>query len=207
MTVQLISQYGLLAIGALASYLAYKYFTLKMDGKVVNPVRHPFFSQIEYNRRFRIPLIRLNHGDHYCHGRTAIFKDMLNIKLKHWGEKIKEAVENDYSKMTDNELQTLFINATMTLVDSYEREWIEKDIPQIVIDKFREWHDDHTKMFVETIRNICRGKSFSTKIEQVNAILEMNNTMLILTILDAEKTLGELNGELAGLVYKGITMK
>jgi hypothetical protein len=34
----------------------------------------------------------------------------------------------------------------------------------------------------------------------------MNMMMVLLTLLDAEKTLGDLNGEISGFEYKGIKL-
>lgn len=212
MTLEFISQAGLLGVGALAVFLAYKYFNNKLiESPVSNPRKHRFFNLVTYELLNRIPYINLYHNGQYCRGRTLVFRDMLRIKFEHWEDGLKNAMIDGEDNLTDSELQALLEKATIDFVGGYRKEWRETlDIDgkylELITSKFSEWHQAKVEMYMEAIRGICQGNSFSSAREKANAFLELNCSMLVLTIIDAERSLGELNGELTGAKYKGHTI-
>ena len=207
-----IEQYGFMTVFAGATlFLLIKFGLLKykkiaqdyIEGDVADPINHIFFQKIDYLITYKIPQITLKYKDKECFGRTLIFQEMLKTKFVVWKSYIKTICEKDWKQMSNDEIRTTFLKALVELVHDYETQWEKDGIPKIVITKFHKWHDNHAQMLMESIENISRGTSFGSKKEIMNAILEVNNTMLILTILDAEKTLGEMDGELSGLTFKG----
>ena len=213
MTIEYISQAGLLGVGAIAIFLTYLYFKKKLDETPVsNPQKHRFFNLVEYELLNRIPNIKLYHNEVYCKGRTELFRDILQIKFKHWEDGLKEAMVMGNDKMSDNELQSLLERATLNFVKGYQREWkdtlqLDKDKIALVTNKFNKWHQSKVEMYMDSIRGICQGNSFSSVREKANAFLEVNCSMLVLTIIDAEESLGSLNGDLSGTQYKDNIIK
>ena len=204
-----VSQGGMIMVGAIAVFLAYKYFMGKMTiGKINKPVNHDFFNKIIYERDMKLPVIKLNHKGKYCQGRTEIFKDMLRTKYTKWHDSTKQLMMCEcLPKLTSTELHTKVISSIMLFVDDYEKSWKDEGIPEIVISRFKEWHEQHTTILVSAISSICVGQCFNTNEEKLNAVLEIHKALIILTVLDAENTLGNLNGELSGLKYKKFTMR
>ncbi len=207
-TIEYISQAGLLGVGVIAIFLAYLYFKKKLDEEPVeSPRKHRFFNLIEYEMLSRVPYIELSHHGETCKGRTELFRDILAIKFKHWQNGLKEAMVMGDDKMSDNELQAMLEKATLDFVKGYQREWedtlqLDKDKINLITEKFNKWHQAKVEMYIDAIRGICQGNSFNSVREKANAFLELNCSMLVLTIIDAEQSLGDLNGELTGTQYK-----
>jgi hypothetical protein len=209
---QYIQNYGFMTVFAgVALFFLIKFGFLKyrnlakdlLDQNIAEPKNHMFFQKVDYILRYKLPEITLKFKGEYCEGRTILFRDMLKIKFKVWQEHIRKACDNSQDSQTNTQIGQDFLKATVDLVDEYERLWEQDGIPQNIIQKFHKWHDNHAQIFIDAIESITGGSSFNSKKEVINAILEISNAMLLLTILDAEKTLGDLNGELTGMTYKG----
>lgn len=210
-----IHQYGFTTVFAGAGlFLLIKFALLKyqqmehnmLEQSVADPKKHAFFQKIDYILRYKLPEIKLNYKGQYCEGRTAMFSDMLKTKFELWRDMITKICGMDYESMTSTDIRLLFTQETIDLVNQYETLWQQNGVPKVVVSKFHEWHDNHAEMFLGTIDSITSGACFGSPREIINAILEMNMLMVLLTLLDAEKTLGDLNGELSGLTYKGLTL-
>jgi hypothetical protein len=212
---QYIENYGFMTVFAgVAMFFLIKFGFLKyrklakdlLDQNIAEPSSHIFFQKVDYILRYKLPEITLKFRGQYCEGRTRLFRDMLQIKFKSWRDHVRKACDKSKNYPTNNQVGQEFLKTVVDLVNEYEKQWEQDGIPPKVIQKFHKWHDNHAQIFIEAIENITGGSSFSSKKEVINAILEIGNAMLLLTILDAEKTLGDLNGELSGMTYKDMTL-
>lgn len=210
-----IQDYGFMTVFAgaglffLIKFALLKYQKMERDmleQNVADPKKHVFFQKVEYILRYKLPEIELKFKGQICQGRTAMFRDMLKIQFEAWKRSITVVSAMDYESLSKVDIRQAFTEATLNLVSDYESTWEQYAIPRVVIEKFHKWHDNHAQMLLEAIESITGGNCFSSPREIMNAILEMNTMMLLLTILDAEKTLGDLNGELSGLEYKGVKL-
>lgn len=210
-----IQQYGFMTVFAGAGlFFLIKFALLKyqkmereiLEQSVAEPTKHVFFQKIDYILRYKLPEIRLSYKGQYCEGRTTMFRDLLKTKFELWRDNIMKVCGMDYEHMSSGNMRQAFTQATLDLVSQYETKWLQDGVPKVVVTKFHEWNDNHAEMFLETIDSITMGSCFGSLREIMNAVLEMNMMMLLLTLLDAEKTLGDLNGELTGLEYKGIKL-
>jgi len=206
--IEIVSQGGLIAVGSLAVSLAYKYFNNKISKKVSSPLNHLFFEKIKYERRVHLKSIKLKYKNKFCKGRTILFTDMLDKKFKIWKMTVREFVSEALKlKATGAELENLSSRYINKIVEDYEREWHTMGVPENVIDKFMEWHGQRIKMLLEFINPICIGDSYDSVEEKLNAILDIHKVLIVITIIDVEKTLGQMNGELTGLEYKGLIIE
>lgn len=197
--IQYISQWWLLVVGGVATYLAFSFFRQKIDKiNLANPINHKFFSECDYYTVNKIPTIKLLYHWKKAPVRTEIFRDMLTSKIRIRKTTIKDCI-NSKEKVTAYKM----IESINKIVNSYQVERARMGIPTIVINKFNEWHLWHSNVLISCIQDICSSDSFSSYEEKMNAVLHMHNMMLIITITDVEKTLGSLNWELSGLIYNG----
>lgn len=210
-----IQQFGFMTVFAgaglyfLIKFALLKYNTMERDTLeqiVTEPQKHVFFQKIDYILRYKLPEIRLTYHKEYCEGRTLMFRDMLKTKFELWRDNILRVCSMDYQNMSSADIRQAFMQALLDLVSQYELKWQQDGVPKVVVTKFHEWHDNHAEMFLETVDSITMGSCFGSPREILNAILEMNMMMVLLTLLDAEKTLGDLNGEISGFEYKGIKL-
>lgn len=172
---------------------------------VSDPMCHGFWKKSKYLLDYKIDIFRLQMAG-YCVGRAEIFADMLRVKVKHWEQGLREIMPNLENK-GKQEVAAAFNDAILKLIGSYLKDWEASGIPKLVINKFNQWHDSHTSILFDSIDSIAKGTSYSSSLEMINVLLEINQTMLAVLIVDAENTLKELNGELSGVVYKGVTLK
>ncbi|QQR82984.1 hypothetical protein IPJ72_04120 [Candidatus Peregrinibacteria bacterium] len=207
-----IQDYGFMTVFAGAGmFFLIKFALLKyqqmersmLEQGVADPKKHAFFQKVDYILRYKLPDIKLNYKGTYCAGRTAMFSDMLETKFELWRDMITRVCATDYEHMSNADIRQMFTQETLNLVSQYEAQWQQDGVPKVVVSKFHEWHDNHAEMFLGTVDSITLGACFGSQREIINAILEMNMLMVLLTLLDAEKTLGDLNGEISGLEYKG----
>lgn len=133
--------------------------------------------------------------------RTAIFKDMLMTKIEIWEKYVYEFANNESDNVLEN--STKCIN---WLVNEYTNKRKAIGIPQLVIDKFNERHLWHATALMNSIEWVCWSMSFHNTEEKKNAILHLHTMMLVLTVIDAEKTLWFLNWQLNWIKYNGIVI-
>jgi len=174
---------------------------LKKKDKIVLPENHSFFTDANYFVKNKLPLLTLHSHWWACQWRTQIFKDMLNIKLTKWSKSLKIALNTKW------DIEEIFIDCLVALIEDYNAEWKSLWIPSIVIDKFNEWHSNHVDIYIGAIKSISKWHSFDSTTEKQNAIMEISSAMMILTILDAEKTLWKINWDLSGIEYKWVILK
>lgn len=210
-----IQDYGFMTVFAgagmffLIKFVMLKYQQMErsmLEQSVADPKKHAFFQKVDYILRYKLPDIKLSSKGTYCEGRTAMFRDMLRTKFELWRDMVAKICAMDYEHMSSGDIRQTFTQETLDLVTEYESEWQKNGVPKIVVSKFHEWHDNHAEMFLGTVDSITLGACFGSQREIINAILEMNMLMVLLTLLDAEKTLGDLNGEISGLEYKGLKL-
>jgi hypothetical protein len=139
--------------------------------------------------------------------RNAIFKDLLIFKLT----SIRHSFENflkrgDLEKLTPGAFHTRMLECVNEILRRYEAKALEEKIPQIVIDRFNQWHSDRIKQMYETINDVCDDESFSNNSIRTKIIFDSIVVVINWTISDARKTLINLNGELNKVEYKGITV-
>ena len=76
----------------------------------------------------------------------------------------------------------------------------------MVVTKFDTWNAPRLEAISMSATSVFDGKSFTTPVEMTNAILTLMHALLIQTMIDAEHTLGDLNGDLKGLTYRDLTI-
>lgn len=181
-----------------------KYLQDKLKPAVAsNPRNHAFFSTSERLINYQIPRMRISNDP----ARNALFRDMLIKKISNWRKSMLDFVARDFSSLKTFEIKELFATTLHEIIKSYEAEWKTTGVPALVISKFAEWHSPRVEGLSGSATSIFDGKSFTTPVEMLNATLFLQNALLIETVIDAERTLGDLNGEISGLTYQGLTLQ
>lgn len=168
-----------------------------------NPRNHAFFSTSQRLIDYNIPRMRIS-GDE---ARNALFRNMLTLKLTVWRQTMLNLVARDFSTLKTFEIKELFSKTIRDIIFSYEEDWKQDGVPEIVTKKFGKWHAPRLEAVSVSANSVFDGRSFVTPNGMLNAILCLQNALLVETIIDAERTLGDLNGELSGLLYKGLTLQ
>ncbi|MBC8410352.1 MAG: hypothetical protein H8E12_16770 [Rhodobacteraceae bacterium] len=90
---------------------------------------------------------------------------------------------------------------------TYEEKCRAEGIPEAVIKKFNHWHEPRVKFTIDGIKSVCSSQFYRNNRSRLAACLDICTVTFHDTVLDAERTLTSLNGELKNLTYKGFTCK
>jgi len=167
---------------------------------VIDLLDHPFFQRMDMWHRYDIPRLPIKSKFH-----RLVVTDFLLIKYRVFKNGIVELVnDRTIMELTPAELAVKVISTLVALIDQYERETKELNIPEPVLTKFKTLHSPSMVFILKMAEDCCRGRLFQTNARRIEAVL---NTLLFafeVALVDAENTLGTMNGELEGLVYRGV---
>jgi len=91
----------------------------------------------------------------------------------------------------------------MDCVVEYEERAKLNGIPDLIVEKFNYWHQSRVKIVVEGIKAICSSQFYVSNTSRLAAILDLFTVAFHDTILDGERTLQSLNGDLDRMEYHG----
>ena len=190
-------------ITSLCAYLAKKKIKRQINTKISKKIlkNHYIFSQVDYWKNEMIPHTKF--GDD---GRNAIIHDFLEIVLTNTSNILKEFIENKLNNNNQEEFHASVINMLFQIKNETESISVANGIPEKFIEKFNMWNARTTIFTKGCIDNISRSRYYPTNKDRFYAILNILMSAYESTILDGEKTLCSLNGELDGVVYKNITL-
>ena len=201
--IELISQWWLIVVWALAAHLAYKYFNNKINKRNVDdPQTHSFFFEMTNHITNTTRYIKSYYKNVYCNWRTKLIQKMLSIKLLIWNSNWVKLVPQLIQAKNRREIKELILGSFNSITKDYEEKWRYEWVPDVVIEKFSEWHKVHTDVFIKCLENVIASNGFNSSKEVINSILHLWNALLIQTITDAEASLWSLNWEISWLKIK-----
>lgn len=149
----------------------------------------------------------INHQIHIldikCPLRNKIFKKILEVKLINLKDTMGELA--DYIEGgKDEELKSMFVTAFIQHNHSWIKLCKEQNIPEPAILKFNDFYSSYSKP-LETIIQDLTSSDIMVKDGAANTHIIFNivKSMVVASILAAEKTLNYLNGELTNVEYNG----
>lgn len=80
----------------------------------------------------------------------------------------------------------------------------EQKVLETVLIKFNKWHEPRIKRMEETLPLICGSRFYSDCHTRQAVIFDMYLGTIADMLGDAEKTMNEINGDLKGMVFRGI---
>ena len=211
---KMITDIGFLVILAAAViYLLVKYFSAMIDMKVkkgklpeeaehiqydsVSALKelHPYFNKIDSILELKLPITKIGGPV-----RTEIFKDTLQIFYE-------ESKQITYALLDKNITKNNFLSENVKALNDVVKKSTEKmreqQIPEVVIEKFWEWNYKRHDYIAGTLSDINSSIVFDSVIEKEYAALNLFQSTSYFVLMDAERTLKTLNGDLTGTTYKG----
>ena len=200
-------------IGAVV-YLLVKYFAALIDSKIAKKMPktqeveelqydsvkglreiHPIFNKIQGIIDTKLPITNIGGPV-----RTEIFRDVLKVFYEIAEYEIESLLQKNIT--TENFLSSNYNMANAIIKDSSIK-MRNIGVPEVVITKFNQWNSGRHEYVLNTISDIDSSDVFSTIVEKQYAALNLYMDTCYFTLMDAEKTLKSLNGDLTGAVYKG----
>lgn len=182
----------------------------KLSNKLIN---HPLHHRIKsYKRRFLIDFTLKNKV------KEMIFRDLFIKKFELWADALYEL-----AKETDNCIKNCpnadncsmmekrnlsYFNETIEKFNAYhygpEYTTEEREVLEIIIQKFNIWQSERQRFLEEQIIDICNNSMMYPTCERKQiAIFDIYMAVFAMTLNDAMKTIESINGELDGKSFRG----
>lgn len=155
-------------------------------------------------------------------GKEVVFKDLLINNIDTWSKTLYELAEEVESCIeecpfdADQECNKLY-NVNMEYLQlgierfgayyknsNYTRE--EQDLLDIVMGKFNKWYSHRIQYVENSLLLVCNSKFYGNCYTKQAVIFDMYLGMFADMLGDAEKTLNDINGDLTGRTFRGITI-
>lgn len=153
-----------------------------------DPVNHYFFGKMSYYMTSMIPAFKPSDG--LSKIKLDMLKQFLLIKFEVFHAGMLKWV-NDHSEIKLTETT----NYICSLIREYETTAKAQGIPEIFIRSFALRHGAIVTATVESLEQIMRSTSYSEN-DKENAVLDVLLHSFSMTVLSAELTAKEMNGEL-----------
>lgn len=174
-------------------------------------VNHPVFSRLEMLKTHIDMSFQLPNK-----GKELVFKDLLINNITIWSDVLEKLAEklDDLDDSTDSTIlhkvvTEHFENGIKNFGCYYRSNLYTQDEQKgmdIVMAKFNRWNFPRIQRFHETLAGICTSQFYSGSKVRSAVIMDMYISMFVDIIIDAEVTIGEINGDLRGLVFRGTTI-
>lgn len=163
----------------------------------VKPLKdsHPYFTKTTAIVDIKLPITVIGGPV-----RTEIFRDVLKIFYATQLEKMGELLEKNITKENFLNENTKTIN---NIIKAANEKMEENEIPEVVRRKFWEWNNERHEYVLSTLSDIDSSTVFGSIVEKEYAVLNLLQANASFCLMDAEKTLKNLNGDLTGIIYKG----
>lgn len=138
-------------------------------------------------------------------GRQAIFQDLVHIKFlslhKHQIEFFTAYEEGKIKNGT--ELYDFFLDLFLRINEDITQAQRQKGIPEAQIEKYQLWQRPGQAFTMSQIESVAFSKSYKTVGSKIEAILNMLRQNMSISLVESERTLMSLNGQLTGVEYGG----
>jgi hypothetical protein len=149
--------------------------------------QHQFFTTMNYWINVEIDNIPVQNRL-----KRNVVRCFLKIQFTTFYDNFKKLINDSENFKVKNSFENIMIEC----IKQYEEEALNKGVPSIFLDKFRKWHEIHTTITFDAIRSVCDSKFYDSEYERTAAVLDILLFSFRLTIVDAEKSINELNGQL-----------
>jgi hypothetical protein len=161
---------------------------------------HMFFPKMRYSLTMVIPNLPIKEPL-----RRAIFRDFLTIMYGVFLEGIENfVVAGDVNQLSSEAFESSFSNLMVRCIQEYESKAKKAGIPVVVLERFSSWHESTINSMMAFISSVSVSPWHLDNYRRMVIILDYLIIAFHETLLDAERTLDKLNGELDTLVYNGI---
>lgn len=165
---------------------------------------NPFFAKAQYLIVVEIPSLEMLPTKPT---KQQLFRDLLVINVKTTYDYCQEIAKLEMDDWSSEKWVVEISKKINTMVTDFHRRAIEAGIPDVVLFKFARWNSTTVEMLYEYINVLGHSTAYVNHNSRTNTFFLIMNVLLVTTIGDAERSLKELNGEVAGKIYKNMTLE
>lgn len=165
---------------------------------------HSFFTNAEYRLVAEIPSLEILPDKPV---KEQMFKDLIMLQTKVIYESCRDIIDVEFDDWSSDQWQNEISKKITEMISTIYMRAKAEGIPEIVIAKYNRWNIASFEMLYEYVKILGTSTTYSDNITRTNTLLLIMNLMLVTIVADAEKSLKELNGEVAGKTYKNMILE
>lgn len=198
-----------IAIAILTTYSAYLGTKIFKNNKYcsIDLNKHPIFSRADLNKNIVLTYFTLDNK-----GKETVFKDILVNHMDIYKNNISDLCTNIELINNSNDLYSLSVDTMNKIIhdirtfykdnEAYTNK--DKEVLDIVIAKYNNWDYDRELEVITRIQEICGSTFYPDVHTKAVTILDTFLFSMNDTVSAANRTLNSINGDLKGLVFKGV---
>lgn len=167
-------------------------------------IHHPFFNQAQYLIVVEIPALELSPSKPV---KQQMYRDLLTINIKNAFDSCQDIARMEMDDWSGEKWAVEINKRINTMVTEFHKRAIDSGIPDIVLFKFARWNLTTLETLYEYIRVLGSSAVYVNNNSRTNTFFLIMQLLLVTTIGDAERSLKELNGEVAGKLYKNMMLE
>jgi hypothetical protein len=167
-------------------------------------IGHRLFGYVRLARASLIPNLPISDP-----GRKKLFSDLLDARFRIVTECYIQWLKANLPILEDMRADTLAseqLALVGSIVEGFEAEARRLSAPEVVVERMRHWEGPRIGHLRSEIQLVCESEWLSDSSQRLGFILSVVEQIMKATVLDAERTLGSLNGKLTGLTYQGVVI-
>lgn len=165
------------------------------NGKCTVSLEHPLFQKIDCALAYQIDRIDIAH---------LAKRNMTHTFLKLYFNEFKEGITGFVDTFDDSIDTMSFIVLYKETLSKINKEALGLGIPEIFLNKYDEICKGKTEAVYISLENILRSHFYSQPDSKITAMMDILLSHLVYIILDAERTLNDLNGKMETALAGGI---
>jgi hypothetical protein len=165
---------------------------------------HSFFTNAQYRIIAEIPALEILPEKPV---KEKMFKDLITLETKTIYDTCQSIIILDLEDWSPDQWKTEISKKVNEMISTIFIKAKDEGIPEVVINRYNKWHAASFEMLYEYIATLATSLAYDDNIARTSTLLLIMNLMLVATIADAEKSLKDLNGEIAGKPYKNLVLE
>lgn len=164
-------------------------------------LNHPIFRDLNYWINKGIDLVKIDKS----YAKELIMKDLLKIKFSVINSVLSNAVKDDsLGSMSIPELKKHFYDTLREINTQKVIGWRKNGIPEVFIKKYLALHQLGQEVVYNTVKIFLTNEIKAENYTRVYLVLSILETQLANIYANAVSTAISMNGDLNGIVYKGV---
>lgn len=142
----------------------------------------------------------------FCEKRKYIFVDFMNFRINNIIKIIEEMQSKNVLKMENEEFYLYLKEKIYNAIERADNDILSNNIPYIILEKYKQIEDDEIKIFDKFLKQVCFSKRvYGNNNDKVFIILDFMCVIIKMSVINAESVIDELNGQLDGILYRGVS--
>ena len=161
---------------------------------------HAFFNSMNYILNVEIQSLNIFPDKPV---RQALTRDLIFCSLSAMHEVAEKMIKLDHSNWSKSEWTFQMRNLLNEMNSLFLNKSVSNGIPELVYMKYLEWYFGRLNHMRILVDQIASSQLSPTPESKTSTLLLLFNLFITTMMGDCESAMGELNGEITGLIYRG----